>query len=641
MNPTRSNNCILTSLELSNRCPKCSGQVDQIFPNYLLNELVLKHQRKLAEDRELELSDKNLLTVRNYLDERSNRLDARELSLLIDRLSKRRQQVEQNCRTIQCELLGEFLGRVRQHKRDQLVDLATEVDLIQNDKARVEQQLAACARPASAEPAQRATGSAEVEPSAELCNQQMPDRPSPEPTLGEQVARIEARLATEQAIKSASDKEFAGSPSTAAVGDPLLSSTYLGRRRKMLSNFEALEQLYFSTRANASQWLAASSADYYESLDEFKETLNRFTMYSRFRPLASLCYTSDTHGGSSIVSSIEFDRDNELFAIAGVTKKIKLFDYRTVIKDEIGVMHYPISEMVCGSKISCISWSSYYKNMVASSDYEGIVTIWDPLANQCVKQFQEHAKRCWSVDFNKVDTKLLASGSDDSKVKLWSVNMSKSVATLETKSNVCCVKFNPTSRYHIAFGSVDHHVHYYDLRNNKSPLLVFKGHRKPVSYVRFLNASELVSASTDSQLKLWNTENAGCQRSFKGHQNEKNFVGLAADPQFLICGSENNALYAYYKGFSKPSLSYSFDGKETPPVRSFEVSESNWIHFGAHSSTCQIQSDHPPSLPPAEPAGPGTTAGGERRLRELRLLEVRQQRDRSGEQPGHDPGKFL
>jgi len=28
---------------------------------------------------------------------------------------------------------------------------------------------------------------------------------------------------------------------------------------------------------------------------------------------------------------------------------------------------------------------------------------------------QEHEKRCWSVDFNHVDPKLLASGSDDAK----------------------------------------------------------------------------------------------------------------------------------------------------------------------------------------------------------------------------------
>ena len=38
-------------------------------------------------------------------------------------------------------------------------------------------------------------------------------------------------------------------------------------------------------------------------------------------------------------------------------------------------------------------------------------------------------------------------------VKLWSTKMEHSVATLEAKANVCCVKFNPSSRYNIAFGS--------------------------------------------------------------------------------------------------------------------------------------------------------------------------------------------
>lgn len=38
-------------------------------------------------------------------------------------------------------------------------------------------------------------------------------------------------------------------------------------------------------------------------------------------------------------------------------------------------------------------------------------------------------------------------------VKLWHTNVDHSVASLEVKANVCCVKFNPESRYHLAFGS--------------------------------------------------------------------------------------------------------------------------------------------------------------------------------------------
>lgn len=37
----------------------------------------------------------------------------------------------------------------------------------------------------------------------------------------------------------------------------------------------------------------------------------------------------------------------------------------------------PIVEMPTRSKLSCLSWNKYTKSHIASSDYEGIVTVWD------------------------------------------------------------------------------------------------------------------------------------------------------------------------------------------------------------------------------------------------------------------------
>ena len=42
--------------------------------------------------------------------------------------------------------------------------------------------------------------------------------------------------------------------------------------------------------------------------------------------------------------------------------------------------------------------------------------------------------------------------------------------------------------------------------------------------------------STDSQLKLWDVSKPTCLRTFKGHTNEKNFVGLATDGDYVACG---------------------------------------------------------------------------------------------------------
>ncbi|XP_047993539.1 E3 ubiquitin-protein ligase COP1-like [Leguminivora glycinivorella] len=78
------------------------------------------------------------------------------------------------------------------------------------------------------------------------------------------------------------------------------------------------------------------------------------------RPLATLSYSSDAINYSTIVSTIEFDKDEEFFAIAGVTKRIKVFEYEAVVRDAVDV-HYPCAEMQCAHKISCVSWNAYHK----------------------------------------------------------------------------------------------------------------------------------------------------------------------------------------------------------------------------------------------------------------------------------------
>ena len=90
---------------------------------------------------------------------------------------------------------------------------------------------------------------------------------------------------------------------------------------------------------------------------------------------------------------------------------------------------------------------------------------------------------------------------------------------------------------------------------------IFRGHKKAVSYVKFISGEEIVSASTDSQLKIWNVNDSNCVQSLQGHQNEKNFVGLATDGQYVACGSENNALYVYSKELPKKLFSFKFSSK--------------------------------------------------------------------------------
>lgn len=61
--------------------------------------------------------------------------------------------------------------------------------------------------------------------------------------------------------------------------------------------------------------------------------------------------------------------------------------------------------------------------MLASSDYNGTVQVWDTAASKATRTLKEHQKRAWTVQFNNVDPHLMASGSDDAKVGIIHFNI--------------------------------------------------------------------------------------------------------------------------------------------------------------------------------------------------------------------------
>ncbi|OLY85731.1 E3 ubiquitin-protein ligase COP1 [Smittium mucronatum] len=113
----------------------------------------------------------------------------------------------------------------------------------------------------------------------------------------------------------------------------------------------------------------------------------------------------------------------------------------------------PISEIVNRFKISCLSYNQYDKTLLACSDYEGLINVYDTSNKSMVVQFNEHEKRTWSVDFSKTEPNRLCSGSDDCRVKIWNLNNRRSNMTIEGKANVCCVRFSPEESNIVAFGS--------------------------------------------------------------------------------------------------------------------------------------------------------------------------------------------
>ena len=344
---------------------------------------------------------------------------------------------------------------------------------------------------------------------------------------------------------------------------PLMTPSARAAVRAMGAHLPDFEELY-ERAASPSVVEDASVGTGNRRVQAFRRALVQGTRYTGLRSVASIDFALGTMQRTScIVSSVAFNSRRDLFALAGVTKEIKVYDYASAISSGAGSacpLVYPVTRMQNEkNKVSCVAWSPFHAAQLGSTDYDGYVVVWDAVRSTPTTTWNEHDKRCWTIDFNKAEPDMLATGSDDFKVKVWKLNCEHSVNQIEwARSNVCAVDFHPTSRYYIVFGASDHNLYYFDLRQVRQPVAVFRGHSKAVSYARFLSPNEICSASIDGTLRLWDVTSRQCVRSYSGHTNEMNFVGLDTYQNYIVCGSETNEVFVYYKNLRRPLFTYKF-----------------------------------------------------------------------------------
>ncbi|PWA59547.1 protein kinase-like domain, Guanine nucleotide-binding protein, beta subunit [Artemisia annua] len=497
-----------------------------------------------------------------------------------DNLVEREAAIELKEKIEEQELLLEFLLMLQQRKQDSADNLRRTVSFLSSDLQEVTKLQASI----------RGKGG---------LSSNLQDSPSRLPSTNDDSSSSGSR----KRIRPSSSLHNEHQTSDTTIGG---TENSISRSSRLMKNFKKLESAYFMNRRRAFKPIAAaktlprnapmssdgkgsiSSANNFlprERLAEgrqsgwissFLEGLSKYMSFKRLNVKADL-KQGDLLNSSNLVCSLGFDRDGEYFATGGVNKKIKVFEYNSILNENRDI-HYPVVEMSSRSKLSSICWNNYIKSQIASSNFEGVVQIWDVTRNQVHMELKEHERRVWSVDFSSANPTLLASGSDDGSVKLWNTNQGVSVGTIKTKANVCCVQFPSNSGNMLAFGSADHRIYYYDLRNPSMPLFTLVGHNKTVSYVKFVDSSTLVSSSTDNTLKLWDLSESTSQvidcpiQTFTGHMNLKNFVGLSVSDGYIATGSETNEVYVYHKAFPMPALSYKFN--TTDPISGDEVDDS-------------------------------------------------------------------
>ncbi|KAI7850330.1 WD40-repeat-containing domain protein [Circinella umbellata] len=607
--------CISQYVAVSPDCPICRSRLtqQQILPNYQFSDLVdlYKDEKKRGSSQNLlrsiqtEPKRNNAVLLENILKD----LPYKDALALLQPAVERKKQQEVDRKVAETLLLEEFLSKLKDRHKNTIHELQSQIKAIETDLERAKDK--------------RNVVYMEDVGSGVSSNNKDDDNKNlfaTDPLIsGSEDARIADDSSNNDHTSAGDSKRRAGhkrkiqeSLGLGEDGNPDDSVNQI-KRQRLYERFESLQELYLKEACAT----PGSELPAHYDLGKLSSLLYETTRFNSFRVLDTLFHNDST--SSSIISSIEFDRDDEFFAIAGVSREIKLFD-ASMIADAISMqydtnmdsnndiwprgkrdvrgsgfigqfqpsqlVHCPVKVIPAGQKISCLSWNMYVKSHIASSDYEGTIRVWDVNEGQPIRIFDEHERRTWSVDMCAANPTYLASGGDDSTVKIWSTSMAHSVMTLRFNGNVCCAKFAPNVANYLAVGTADHNVTCYDLRYTATPVQSFNGHKKAVSYVRWIDDNQIISASTDNTLRRWNSSNGESQLIYSGHTNEKNFVGLSVNKDWISCGSEDNTVYAYHKDCNTPIVKYRFPPAPMPFHDPHYTQENDQLSSGFVSSTC-------------------------------------------------------
>jgi len=506
-------------LETRQTCPSCAAFLtqDRIFPNYSLARISDEvHEAARRQERRPTAAEQ----LRELLyGSEVGELSAEDLTEAIRVLEERKRRIEVDDKSAALHLLLKFLEARLESEEGSLRGIDGALGVIGRDLANVMERLK------------------EV--------RILKDR---EHSRAQELANAQRRLG----VRALADRGGALDTAAAvAVSDG--DQTRDARSAVLSESFEELEQHYDKLRL---------SSRGVQGWDAFSRIFCAHTRFAELRVVAEVDHCAFAPRGA-VVSALDYNCTGRLLAsgVCGVFQKVVLFDHRALCAS-VGAPGEDVAAVLdAGTKLSSLCWARADEGRLVTAEYAGGLALWDLGAGRQALRLGGHDKRVWSVDFSHHDANVLVTGSDDGTARVWDLRAPMAPqGQASVGANVLSVACSPGPAFRVAMGSASHSLRIADLRNLSVPELThtLSGHSKAISYVRFPDPDHVLSASTDSTLKLWSLRSSECVRTYQGHKNTRNFVGLSVSASHIATGSEADEVVVYSHGVSKPMLRHGF-----------------------------------------------------------------------------------
>eukprot|EP01132_Coremiostelium_polycephalum_P002070 gene2070-2556_t len=248
-------------------------------------------------------------------------------------------------------------------------------------------------------------------------------------------------------------------------------------------------------------------------------------------------------GHTELVMSLDVSFDNQIMVTGSRDNTVILWDMVNMEPMTTFTGHT--------ASVTCVALPNKQKNFAISASDDRTVKLWKLASNskeqnkssnavaQITKIAHEKDINCLSIAPND---KIFATASQDTYVKIWSVNNLEVLASIKAhRRGVWSVEFSPVDLCFLT-SSADGTIKIWSL-NDYTCLKTLEGHTGSVLRASFITyGMQIVSAGADGLIKLWNIKTNECVNTFEGHDsriwaltvNKDQFITGASDSKIIV-----------------------------------------------------------------------------------------------------------
>uniref|UniRef100_A0A669QRE1 Katanin p80 WD40 repeat-containing subunit B1 n=1 Tax=Phasianus colchicus TaxID=9054 RepID=A0A669QRE1_PHACC len=200
--------------------------------------------------------------------------------------------------------------------------------------------------------------------------------------------------------------------------------------------------------------------------------------------------------------------------------------------EEIVAHSSNVSSLVLGKKSG---------RLLATGGDDCRVNVWSVNKPNCVMSLSGHTTPIESLQISAKE-ELIVAGSQSGSIRVWDLEAAKILRTLlGHKANICSLDFHPYGSF-VASGSLDTDIKLWDVRR-KGCIFKYKSHTQAVRCLRFSpDGKWLASAADDHTVKLWDLTAGKVMFEFTGHSGPVNVVEFHPSEYLLASGSSDRTI---------------------------------------------------------------------------------------------------